>query len=266
MKRIGLGQWTLFVLCSFLMFSCNKNTETCGACKFEVLNDSVMDIDGNLYSQVKIGKQTWLGENVRTVHFADGNSIVNTDTILGARYVFPAGHPDSARKYGVLYNWAAARHIKDNMVKNNLVQGVCPGGYHLPTDEEWKELVNFVTNCTSNKTKLSPAKMLASKDSSWRISTVPNTPGCALDSNNASFFAALPVGHCFLDEENETARFYNFYCGANFWSATPYNYHEGDSSLVNPNAYGRYIGFNEVKANKTISNKKALFSVRCVKD
>ena len=266
MKNISWFCVLLFVTCSSLMFSCNRNTESYGACKYEVLQDSVMDVDYNLYSQVKIGTQTWLGENARAIHFADGTPIDNTDTILGARYVFPANHPDSAKKFGVLYNWAAARHIKDTMVKNNLVQGVCPNGYHLPTDEEWTVLVKYVSNCTSNKARTSVAKSLASKDSSWRLSTVPNTPGYALDSNNVSFFAAMPAGHCFLDEVNGTARYYNFCSGANFWSATPYNYTEGDRTLVNPNAYGRYIGYNDVLANKTISNKKACMSIRCVKD
>lgn len=248
------------------MYSCDHETESCGPCKFEVLPDSVMDVDYNMYSQVKIGSQTWLGENMRATHYADGSVIDNVDTVLAARYYYPDGHVDSAKKYGVLYNWAAARHFKDNMVYAKQIQGICPDGYHLPTDEEWHELVNFVSHCTSDKNRTSVAKSLASKDSSWRICTVPNTPGCALDSNNASHFAAMPTGSCFMNMQTNEIRFYNFHCGANFWSATPYNYKEGDTSLVSPNAYGRYIGYDDVLANKTVSNKKAGFSVRCIKN
>lgn len=264
MKKIFWIYSLIVVTCLLLMVSCNNDKDTCGPCKFELLPDSVMDVDYNLYSQVKIGKQTWLGENLRTRHYADGTPIDNTDTVLKARYYFPDGQVDSAKKYGVLYNWAAARHLKDYEVKADRVQGICPQGWHLPKDEEWQELVHFVSNCTSNKAKQSAAKMLAAADSSWRICTIPNTPGCALDSNNRSLFGAIPAGHCY--EEEEVVRFFNFHCGANFWSSTPYSFKSGDDSLSNANAYGRYIGFNDVLANKSVSNKKACFSVRCLKD
>lgn len=267
MKKVFFPVYALvFVTCLLLAVSCNKNTEGCGPCKFEVQPDSVSDADGNLYSQVKIGKQTWLGENVRTTHFADGSRINNLDTVMGARCFYPAGGPDSVLRYGLLYNWAAARQINDSMVRNDEIKSVCPNGYHLPTDKEWGQLVDFVKNCTSNKVKMSAAKMLAAADSSWRISQVPNTPGCALDSNNMSCFGAMPAGHCFIADGTGTPQFFSFHSGAYFWSATPFAFEEGDKILTNPHAYGRYIGYNEVQANKTVSNKKALFSVRCVKD
>ncbi len=248
------------------MLSCNRGQEACGPCKFELLPDSVMDVDYNLYSQVKIGSQTWLGENMRATHYADGTPIDNLDTVLCARYSYPTGHVDSVPKFGMLYNWAAARHLKDVEVKQGRVTGICPEGFHLPSDEEWHELVDFVSNCTSSKLKTSVAKSLASKDSSWRASTIPNTPGFDSDSNNTSLFAALPAGHCFMDEASGVVRFYNFSGGANFWSSTPYNYVEGDKFLSSPNAYGRHIGYDDVLANKCVSNKDACFSVRCVKD
>lgn len=265
MKRV-FPVYGLFVLtCLFLAVSCNRNTETCGPCKFELLDSTqfVIDVEGNIYSVVKIGKQTWLGENLRTRHYADGSPIDNTDTVFKERYYFPAGNVDSVKMYGVLYNWAAARHAKDGEVHANRVQGICPTGFHLPSDEEWHELVDFVTNCTSGKKKFSPAKMLA-VDSLWKESVVPNTPGMDIDSNNTSLFGAVPTGHCY--EDNEVVRFYSFHSGANFWSSTPYGFKEGDDTLMNPNAYGRYIGYNDVLANKIVSNKKACFSVRCVKD
>ncbi len=266
MKRFPFICGLILISCSFIMFSCNRNKVTCGACKFELLPDSVWDLDYNLYSQVRIGDQIWLGENLRSLHYADGSVIDNLDNVIGGRYEFPMGQVDSAVKYGVLYNWAAARHLNDEKVMNDRVQGICPEGFHLPSADEWNDLVFFVSNCSSAPIKVSPAKSLAANDSSWNISTVPNTPGCGLDSNNVSLFGAMPAGHCFMNENTGVIRFYNFHSGANFWSSTPYDYTAGDANLSNPNAYGRYIGYDDVKANRTVSNKKAYLSVRCVKN
>ncbi len=269
MRKLSLYLGIILISCLLWNTSCERNKVTCGKCEFEILEDSIPDVDGNLYSQVKIGNQTWLGENLRCTHYADYAPIDNYDTMLYARYAYPFGQVDSVKKYGLLYNWAAARHSHDTLV-NSAAKALCPDGFHLPTDEEWHELVYFVSNCTSNNTKQSVAKMLAAHDSCWRVSTVPNTPGFVSDSlvdtNNTSLFAAIPVGNCIEVGTGGELRFFNFRSGASFWSATPYNYSEGAKKLTNPNAYGRYIGYDDVVANKCVSNKKAYFSVRCVKD
>ena len=270
MRKLPLFLGIILVSCMLWTTSCERNKVTCGTCKFELLPDSIMDVDYNLYSQVKIGNQVWLGENLRCTHYADGSPIDMIDTMVYARYAFPFGQVDSVKKYGILYNWAAARHLNDSVVKADRVQGLCPQGFHLPTDEEWRELVYFVSNCSSTKKKTSVAKSLAAHDSLWHISTIPNTPGFVADSisdtNNTSLFAAIPVGNCFENVASGELRFYNFSSGASFWSSTPYSYRAGDKKLTNPNAYGRYIGYNDVVANKSVSNKKAYFSIRCVKD
>ncbi len=270
MRKLPLFLGIILVSCVLWTTSCERNKVTCGTCKFELLPDSIMDVDYNLYSQVKIGNQVWLGENLRCTHYADGSPIDLIDTMVRARYAFPFGQVDSVKKYGILYNWAAARHLNDSVVKADRVQGLCPQGFHLPTDEEWHELVYFVSNCSSTKKKTSVAKSLAAHDSLWHVSTVPNTPGFVADSvsdtNNTSLFAAVPVGNCFENVNNGELRFYNFSSGASFWSSTPYSYRTGDKKLTNLNAYGRYIGYNDVVANKSVSNKKAYLSVRCVKD
>ena len=270
MRKLPLFIGIILVSCMLCTTSCEQNKVTCGSCKFELLPDSVMDVDYNLYSQVKIGNQTWLGENLRCTHYANGAPIDILDTMVCARYVFPFGQVDSIQKYGVLYNWAAARGLNDSVVKTDRVQGLCPQGFHLPTDEEWHDLVYFVSNCSSTKKKTSVAKSLAAHDSCWRISTIPNTPGFVedslVDTNNFSRFAAIPVGNSFENPATGELRFYNFKSGANFWSSTPYGYKAGEKTLTNPNAYGRYIGYNDVVANKSVSNKKAYFSIRCIKD
>ena len=151
MRKLPLFLGIILVSCLLWTTSCERNKVTCGTCKFELLPDSIMDVDYNLYSQVKIGNQVWLGENLRCTHYADGSPIDNLDTMVSARDAFPFGQGDSIQKYGILYNWAAARGVNDSVVKADRVQGLCPQGFHLPTDEEWHELVYFVSNCTSTK-------------------------------------------------------------------------------------------------------------------
>ncbi len=264
MKRISFFYVLLIISCSLIMSSCGNDEINYGSCHFEVKGDTVWDIEGNAYSVVRIGDQAWLGENLKTVHYANGAVIDNSDDILGARCYNPCGHPDSAKVYGKLYNWAAARGIPDTATSKSQVQGICPDGFHLPSDVEWQELVDYTTNCSTSKARTSVAKRLAINDSCWRPSTIPNTPGNVPDSNNISHFGAIPSGHCFVI--NGVNKFINFHGGAHFWSSTPYGHREDEASLSNSHAYGRYIGHNDVLANKSVSNKKACFSVRCIKD
>ncbi len=113
-------------------------------------DDSIQDFDGNYYDVVIIGKQAWTAENLKTTHYADGTAIpfiendaewVNLGT-TGQAYCFYSNDPT---KYGggALYSWAAA--MKGASANNhNTIQGVCPDGWHLPTDDDWQELYDFV--------------------------------------------------------------------------------------------------------------------------
>ena len=89
--------------------------------------DGVMDADGNIYSTVKIGEQTWMGENLRVTHAPDGSEITSYSYYEDS---------DSIKKYGRLYNWDAAM----NGSKTKGAQGICPNGWHVPTDNDFKKL------------------------------------------------------------------------------------------------------------------------------
>lgn len=98
---------------------------------------TVMDADGNVYPVVRIGEQCWLGTNLRTTHYSDGSAIPNVTndnawlqvgaTGAWSNYENSAAH---GATYGKLYNWYAAVDPR----------GVCPLGWHVPTDAEWKQL------------------------------------------------------------------------------------------------------------------------------
>lgn len=100
------------------------------ALRIEALEESVnkygsmTDWEGNVYKTVKIGNQVWMAENLRTRK--DVNGPID-------EYVYKYANQDSStyEEYGLLYNVYS-------------VSGLCPSGWHLPTDTEWKELESTI--------------------------------------------------------------------------------------------------------------------------
>lgn len=101
--------------------------------------------DGHIYRTVKIGKQTWMAENL---DFDVGNNEAKC----------PGDSVDSCAKYGRMYQWEAAmkighikRPVSENMIdpqyyyrwggSDQMHQGICPDGWHLPSITEWLELM-----------------------------------------------------------------------------------------------------------------------------
>ena len=108
-----------------------------------MIYDAVTDIDGNHYDAVKIGEQVWMAANLRTTRYANGEVIAegtNIDTIP-LRYAVPqADNP----YYGTLYNWYAVMHGEAlSETRPGSVQGICPDGWHVPSNAEWTQLVRY---------------------------------------------------------------------------------------------------------------------------
>jgi uncharacterized protein (TIGR02145 family) len=124
------------------------------SCSFSENNGTFVDQrDGNEYAWVRVADQIWMAENLAylpKVHRIEDNSIVEP-----RYYVYGNAHEsvDEARKhqiqpdigddsilvhkeFGVLYNWAAVTN-GHQLDKNDKLQGVCPVGWHVPSDEEW---------------------------------------------------------------------------------------------------------------------------------
>ena len=216
-----------------------------GSCK-------VTDIDGNQYGTLLIGEQCWMAENLRATKFADGTSISlgsETSSTTAYRY-YPNNSSSNVATYGYLYNWPAAMHGASSSSTNpSNVQGVCPTGWHLPSDAEWTQLTDYLSSqseyqCGGSTTKI--AKSLAST-TGWNSSSencaVGNTPA----NNNSTGFGALPAG----------GYAGSFGTGAYFWSAT-----EASSSL----AYTRYLRYNGADVYGTSYTKDRGWSVRCIRD
>ncbi len=157
----------------------------------------VTDIEGNVYKTVKIGKQWWMAENLRTTIYNDGTIIpfiTDNDewkactTGIGA-YCYHNQTIDSGSivKFGALYNWHAVNTGK-----------LAPEGWHVPTDAEWTKLEEYLIahgyNYDGTTTGNKIAKALAAK-TDWESSDTVGYPGNDMQSNNSSGFSALPSGY-----------------------------------------------------------------------
>jgi uncharacterized protein (TIGR02145 family) len=101
---------------------------------------NVTDIEGNDYTTVTIGTQTWMGENLKTTKLTDGESIPKiTENAAWPNLATPAycwyNNDETAHKkiYGALYNWYTVNTGK-----------LCPTGWHIPSDDEWKTMIAFL--------------------------------------------------------------------------------------------------------------------------
>ena len=176
---------------------------------------TVSDIDDNMYNTVKIGKQCWIKENMRTTRYADGTDVSD----------YFAGTGNYVDIYGYLYTWASVMRGASASSNNpSGVQGICPTGWHVPSLAEWEELADYVSSqseyvCGDNTSYI--AKSLAYYNPPYDYWRSDWTDDCSVGSNynyllNATGFSALPAG--FRDEYNTVI--YNILEKAFFWNAT----------------------------------------------
>ena len=196
---------------------------------------SSIEFDGYTYSVVEIGDQCWFAENLRTTTYADGSAIPEetdntawTGLIIGARcdYVNDASN---ALTYGRLYNWYAV----------NNGSGLCPSGWHVPTDGEWTALETYL-----GANGHSGAEGTALKSTSgW------NSGGNGTDNFG---FSALPGGF----RSNYNGSFFNAGDDGNWWSSSP---NGGD-------AWKRYLNYDYPDFFRVGYSPRSGFSVRCLRD
>ncbi len=217
--------------------------------------DKVIDADSNAYTTVKIGTQCWMAQNLRNTHFNNGDAVSISDAMNSEtdpyRYT-PDNDENRVAEYGYLYNWIAAASSK----------GLCPVGWHLPSDAEWTTMTDFVYNSTTPNYKCSNctetpnvnntpciAQALAST-SGWDSSNKPCAAGYDLTSNNATGFFASPAGYALNT-------LYGRRGNAFFWTST-----ETDSQQ----SYYRSINYNYSTLQRSEYSKKMGCSVRCVRN
>ena len=160
---------------------------------------TLTDIDGNEYGTLQLGSQCWMQQNLRTTHFADGTEIPvgGLDNHSGPRRYAP---DNNLSTFGYLYNWDAAMNGSASSSTNpSGVQGVCPAGWHLPSDAEWTQLTSFVASNPDNVCGNDPdniAKALASTEmwDTWGTCSTNCLMCTDPSSNNSTQFSVLPAG------------------------------------------------------------------------
>ena len=183
---------------------------------------TVKDKDDNIYNSIQIGNQCWMKENLKTTKYADGTPIAqgNGTSTTVAYWYYPENNSVNKNKYGLLYNWKAVmRNASSTNTSPSGVQGVCPTGWHVPSDREFQQLTKYVYAQPEYRCEYYLGsyidKSLAST-TDWNSSTNTCAVGNNQEDNNATGFSAVASGYYYGGSSGYT----NIGTGARFWSST----------------------------------------------
>jgi uncharacterized protein (TIGR02145 family) len=200
---------------------------------------------GQIYHTVKIGNQCWMRENLNVgTRIAGAQEQANNG--IKEKYCYN-DDTTNCSAYGGLYQWAemvqyyhgATNTTSWNPAPTGSVQGICPGGWHVPTDAEWTVLTSYLGGLS-----VASCKMREAGAAHWPS---PNT--CA---SNSSGFTALPAGDRYTG-----GIFYGINMYTNSWSAT-----ESSAEYI----WNYYQDYGSARVFRDVAVKWYGFAVRCVKD
>jgi len=192
------------------------------------------------YAQtVTIGTQVWMTTNLDVTTFRNGDPIPEAKTdeewAKAGENGKPAwcyynNDPANGAKYGKLYNWYAV----------NDPRGLAPKGWHVPSDEEWTQLTDYLGRKNVAGTKMKST-------SGWK-----DHKGESGNGTNKSGFSGLPGGFRYGD-----GTFYDFGYFGYWWSSTEFNTYV---------AWTRDLSCSAGDVNRGNASKRYGFSVRCLRD
>ncbi|MBL7046505.1 MAG: carboxypeptidase regulatory-like domain-containing protein [Candidatus Marinimicrobia bacterium] len=204
------------------------------------LYGTVTDIDGNTYQTLLIGNQKWMIENLKVTHYRNGDAIQYVqsessepnvwENLSTGAYGYYNDDQSHQSTYGNLYNWYA---VDDN-------RNIAPEGWHVPTDDEWQTLVDYLGGSS-----VAGGKLKEAGTTHW------NSPNSG--ATNESGFTALPGGYRSSRNGSYSSLGYSGY----FWSSSEYyNYY----------AWYRILNYNNSDVNRYNGNKDYGRSIRCIRD
>jgi len=215
-------RWIFIVGLILLIYSC-KNNET------------LTDVDGNVYKTIKIGNQIWMAENLRTTKYLNGNPIYQLrdakswSTTQDGAYCTYNNDSVYLKDYGRLYNWHAVSDPR----------GLAPEGWHIPRPEEIATLIEYLKGDT-----IAAGKMKIDNINFWLGEN---------SSTNESGFSALPGGYRFGDDGS----FHTLGSNGYWWTSTQSYEIFSWSARV-------FEAFADVNRDKAYMNYG--LSVRCIKN
>lgn len=243
-KKSGL---TLLFLIGILILS---------GCKKEAFLEFVDDRDGQMYHAILIGEQWWMAENLAYMPYVSPVDSESGIWVYGyngqsANWASDLKH---YKTYGCLYSWSVAMDVPgeyDTTLLDSSAeywQGICPDGWHLPSDQEWRILEDYLEmdpdfDPSDDRQISGSVGACLKSDSLWETSQ-PN--------KNRTMFNAFPAGMRY-----HSHHFLNLGTYGYFWTSTEayaksavYRYLKDDSD-------GTFSGF---------PSKRNGLSVRCIKE
>jgi uncharacterized protein (TIGR02145 family) len=205
-----------------------------------VIYGTPVTYEGETYQTVVIGTQTWMARNLN--YNASGSKCYDDD-------------PTNCTTYGRLYDWATAMALSPDCNTSTCAsevsakhKGICPTGWHIPSNTDWNVLIKFVDpSCPDNTVNSNciKADRLLKATSNW------NSGGNGTDAYG---FSALPGG-----TGSSYGGFGNVGDFGYWWSTTEYS---------DGGAYVRNIYYKNdvISGNISVSKDYTLLSVRCVRD
>jgi len=198
--------------------------------------------DGRFYKWTRIGTQKWMAENLAYNGINKDGSGTEIGLCFGTNATAQAANCET---YGRLYSWAQAMNsATSSSASPSGIQGACPVGWHLPSDDEWKMLVNFVIK------DFEGSDVEKNREASKLLKST------SVNGTDEYKFTALLGGSGTATGSSTSGLNVSGY----WWTAT--------ESVSNVNQAGRVLmqsaattGLNQGTANKTLR-----YSVRCVAD
>jgi len=246
--------------CGFCGGTCDISCDACGVCGGDNSTcPTISDIDGNVYEIIMIGEQWWMKENLKTIHYNNGEEIQlkmtgSEGSSDEGQYGIYNNNPSNADIYGNLYNWVV---IDDE-------RGICPEGFHVPSDEEWSIFITYLdedaymwdegsgSNYWHLQSHIAGGLMKS-------IGTIQSANGLWFEPNfgaiNESGFTALPSG---------TGVFWGTWVSfglgieGTFWSSSEHSH--GLSAWV------RFLHTSNSEVWRGLRVKSDANSIRCLKD
>ncbi|MCD4698648.1 MAG: hypothetical protein K8S16_20655 [Bacteroidales bacterium] len=212
---------------------------------------TITDIDGNSYNTVLIGSQCWMKENLKTTTYRNGTTIPNVtdpdewDALTSGAYVWFDNDISWKDKYGALYNWYTTVDSS----------GLCPDGWHVPTEDEWDALTDYFGGMGpphGNELK-SCRQVDSSLGGECNTSEHPRW-----NSNSSNYgtdnygFSGLPGGYRYTYGPFYPIGHYGYW-----WTST-----ENSSNT----AEGRILQYSESLVSSLYGSKPLGSSVRCLRD